>query len=406
MRQYLKIFLIAILGLSTSMAFSQEYDDLYFTKKDRVKKQKKNEDKEAQSYQNQPSNDKELSFLGRQYQYNAEVSGDVSEESLDYYEPERTQEDYRSDRDYTDYNSYDNQNYSDPQASYDNTSQQPVVINNYYNDNWNDFNRWNRPRFRFGMGWNSWGGNFWSVSYGNAWGNPWYDPFWDPWGWNAGWGWNRGWGWNAGWGWNSWAWGGGFYNSLWCPPVYYGNYYRRPVYLVDNNSRRGRGVVRGARPSRGSVSSRESRSSSGRRVAATTDSNNGRSYSRQQADYLNRSRAGRIANGNSRSSSSINSRSSSSINNSRSTNSNSRFNSSRQNSNSNYGRSSNSSRTRSYSPPASSGRSSSGRSSSVRSSGSSRSSGSVGRSSRSSGSRSSGSRSSSGRSSSGRRGGN
>lgn len=405
MRQYLKIFLVAILGISTSMAFGQEYDDLYFTKKDRVKKQKKAEDTEVQSYQNQPSNDKELSFLGRQYQYNAEETGDVSDESLAYYEPEKTQEDYRSDRDYSDYNSYENQNFSDPQATFDNVSQQPIIVNNYYNDNWNSFNRWNRPRLRFGVGWNSWGGNFWSVSYGNAWGNPWYDPFWDPWYYNA---WGPSWGWNS-WGWNSWGWGGGFYNNLWCPPVYYGNYYKRPVYIVDGYQRRGRDIVRGARPSRGSVNSRESRSSSGRGVSVASESNGRRSYSRQQADYLNRSRASRVNTGNTRSSSSINSsRGSSTINNARNSSSNSTFNNGRQSSrsNSNFSRSSNSSRTRSYSPPASSGRSSSGRSSSVRSSGSSRSSGSVGRSSRSSSSRSSGSRSSSGRSSSGRRGGN
>lgn len=388
MRNYLKNSLVFILGLIVITGYGQEYDDLYFTKEDRVKKKKKTAEMIDQPYQEDKS-DEELSFLGRQYQYPALEEGNVSEESLDYYKPEKTQEDYYFDNDYA---TQQNQNFSNPQDTYDYVDQQPVIINNYYNDNWNTWNRWNRPGLRFGMGWNNWGGNFWSVSYGNAWG---YDPFWDPWYFNS---WGPAWGWNN-WGWNSWGWRGGF-NSYWCPPGYYGNYgYGRPIYVVSDRYR-GRDVTRGARPSRGSVSARESRSSSGRRSVASESSRSDQvNFSRQQADYLNRSRSSRYSSETSRGSSSINSRSV----NSNSSNSSSLFNNSgRSNTNTNYNRSSNTTRSRSYSPPASR----SSRSSSVRSSsGSSRSSGSVSRGSSSS-SRSSGSRSSSGRSSSGRRGGN
>jgi len=402
MRQYLKIFLATIFSILLIGAFGQEYDDLYFTKADR-KKQKKNRVEvtnpgygyEGQQMNQQSGGDEEMSLLDSLFQ-ETNPTMEVSQESQDYYEPEKKQEDYNSGNSQSAYinGTERNPNYSNPQAdtyeNYDNPNNQPVIINNYYSDNWNTWNRWNRPRWNVGFGWNSWGGNFWSLSYGNAWGNPWYDPFWDPWyynTWGPAWGWNAGWGWNS-WAWNGWGWGGGLYGSAWCPP-----YYRSPVYVVDNGSRRGREVVRGTRPSRGSVSARESRSSSGRGAAISSDAN--RSYSRQQADYLNRSRSSRYNSGTSRGSSSVNSRTTNDLNSSNSFNTNSRS------SNTNYARPSGRTNNRSYSPPASSR----SRGFSVGTSRSSRSSGSVGRSSGSS-SRSSGSRSSSGRSSSGRRGGN
>ncbi|MEP1033856.1 hypothetical protein [Ekhidna sp.] len=387
MKHYFKIFLVMILGTSAIVAIGQENDDLYFTKKDRVK-QKKKFTEVADQYDQQPEqiqDNEELSFLGRQFKESNAVSdeGFVSEESLDYYQPEKTQEDYQIANDYATDSQYQNSNFSNAQETfYDDGVPQQVIVNNYYNDNWNTWNRWNRPRMRFGFGWNSWGGNFWSVSYGNAWGNPWYDPFWDPW--------------YNGWAYNPWGWGGGFYGSYWCPPAYRG-YYGRPVYVVDNNSRRGRDVVRGSRNSRGSVSTRSNRSSSGRRASVTSESSGRADYSRQQADYLNRSRSSRYSSGNSRGSSSISSRSSNAENSSRYSSG------ARTNTNTNFNRSSNSTNNnRSYSPPASR----SSRSSSARPSRPSRSSGSTGRSSSSSSSRSSGSRSSSGRSSSSRRGGN
>lgn len=391
MRQYLKIFLVAIFGISVIGTFGQEYDDLYFTKEDRVKQKKKKANQLAPYSNTQDrtsTDDEELSFLGKQFQENNPTEG-VSDESLEYYAPEKKQEDYYSENEYV---SDQNQNFSNPQETFDNVAQQPIIVNNYYNDNWNTWNRWNRPGWNFGMGWNSWGGNYWSVSYGNAWGNPWFDPFWDPWYYNT---WGPAWGWNS-WGWNSWGWRGRYYNSFWCPPGYYG-YGGRPVYIVDGNRYRGRDIVRGERPSRGSVSTRDSRSSSGRRSVASESSRGDQAdFSRQQADYLNRSRSSRYSTGTSRGSSTVNSRTFNSTNSSRLINNSN----GRTNTNTNYNRSG-TTRSRSYSPPASQN----SRSSAVRSSsGSSRSSGSVSRGSSSG--RSSGSRSSSGRSSSGRRGGN
>ncbi|MEQ9468664.1 MAG: hypothetical protein RLN88_14740 [Ekhidna sp.] len=389
MRHYLKNFLVFIFTISMVGAFGQEYDDLYFTKEDRVKEKKKLKNRASQiTGEQSPSNDEAMSFLGRQYQENNQVLEEEDLSPQDYYKPEKTQEDYIN-GDYAYSGQIQNPNYSDPQTTYNNGDiPQQVIVNNYYNDNWNSWNNWNRPRWRFGMGWNSWGGNFWSVSYGNAW-NPWYDPFydpfWDPWYFNA-WG-GPYWGWNS-WAFNSWGWRSGWYSP------YYGGYYNRPVYVVSNE-RRGRDVVRGARPSRGSVSSRESRSSSGRGAVVTSDVNS-RSYSRQQADYLNRSRSSRYNPGT------PSSRGSAAVGTTSRSDNSSYGNSGRSGSNNNYSRpSSSSSRSGSYSPP-----SSSGRNSSVGSSRSSRSSGgSVGRSGGSSSGRSSGgSRSSSGRSSSGRGG--
>ena len=392
MRHYLKFFLVFILELSMIGAFGQEYDDLYFTKKDRVK-QKKKFNELADQVSKQPSQtDKELSFLGRQFQYdNPSIDEvEVSEESLNYYKPDKTPEDYQIHKEYGADNQYLNPNFGDPQATYyDNTVPQQVIVNNYYNDNWNG---WNSPRWRFGLGWNSWNGNFWSASYGNSFGNYWYDPFRNPW-YNT---------WGSVGGWNSWGWRGGFYDPYWCPPGYYGNYYRRPAYVAVTDRESGRrDVVRGARPSRGSVSSGESRSSSGRRTEVASEVNSSSrqaDYNRQQTSYLNRSRSSRYNSGTSRGSSSVSSRSGNTNTNSSTFNNSGR----RSNTNSNSNGSNNNTRSRSYSPPASS----SGRSSSVRSSSPSRSSSSVSRSRNSSSSRSSGSRSSSGRSRSKRRGGN
>lgn len=287
MRQQVRLFLAAIFGLSTLWVVGQEYDDLYFTKKDRKEKQAK------EKVVSKAEEEKELSFLGRQYQY-APLTEEELEQSnpQDYYAPEKTQDYYLSQN-----NNYGgdsaNPNFSQPMSDqqgfadsqlYDNNT--PVVINNYYNDPWaSGVNNWNRPRWNVGLGFNTWGGSFWSLSYGNGW----YDPFWDPWwGWNS---WGPRWGWNVGWGWNAgWGWGGGWYDPWWGPA------YRRPVYVVSDYNRRN--VVRSGRATRGSSDARVSRSSSGRGASSTASVSRGEdsrasNYNRQQAAYLNQARSSR-----------------------------------------------------------------------------------------------------------------
>lgn len=363
MRQYMKTFSVLVAGLIVTGVFGQEYDDLYFTKKDREKQNvSQNTTYNASYSQNQnysyvePAQTEPQSFLGKQFEYNAQDVG-VSQESLDYYAPEKTQEDYAVTYTESAYinGTERNPNFSNPVATYEANPQQPVVVNNYYNNGLNHWN--NRPGWNIGFGWNNWGGNFWSLSYGNGWGGGWYDPF-------------------------------------WCPPGA-----GRPVYVVGEYSRR-RAIVRNARPVRGSATVRQSRSSSGRRVIATDASSRAR-YNRQQSDNLNRSRSSRYSRSSDQAVNNTLRTSRSGTNQRSSVRSASR---SRSTNNGNYSRST-TSRSRTYTAPSSSRGSSRSSYSSGRSS--SRSSGSVSRS-RSSSSRSSGSRSSSSssRSRSGSRRGN
>lgn len=399
MGRYIKNFLAFTIILVSGLSFGQEYDDLYFNKSDREKLKKKRKENMNASvtsdvasdygvFEETPESDFEpTSFLGKQYDYeplptDELVAGTVSQESIDQYKSGKTIEDYQANNSYVSNQSsqnnptFSNPSYSDPMETFDDRN---VTINNYYGNNWG--NQWNRPGLRFGIGWNSWGGNFWGVSYGNAWGNPWYDPFWDPWygnAWGPAWAWDPWWGWNR-WGWNSWGWRG-YYGAAWCRPYWGGGFYSRPVYVVRGERYR-RDVIRGSRNSRGGAVTGRSRS--GRESVASRTSSESRDYSRQQRNYLNRSRSSRYSGTDSSPASQVR------------TNTRSRDNASigqqpSRSNNSSFNRG-NSTRSRStYTPSRGSGNS---RSSGVRSmpSRSSRSSGSV----RSSGS----SRSSSGRSS-------
>lgn len=411
-------FLLFFIGSISVLA--QENDDLYYTKADREKDKTQKREYAADWQASQFPEDatpaeqqdevrgegfEATSFLGKQYEYasDGESDGVVSQEIIDSYKSGKTIESYTSGTNQQSYLSenepitsdFSNANFSDPLDTYQND---PVIINNYYNDN--GWNNWNRPRWNFGFGWNNWGGNFWNVSYG--WGG-WYDPFWDPF-WGANSGWNAGWGWNS-WAWNGWGWRGGFWGNAWCPP-YYGGAFNRPIYVVSDTRYR-RNIVSTPRNTRGGAvrSSRRSQRVDG--VVADQRSSR-RDYARQQRDYLNQSRSSRYSENSSsartaRSSSTVRSSSSSrsstgSVNqgsSSRSTNNytgtTSRTSRSTRSSSSGYSRPSSSSRSSGYSRPSSS--SSRSRSSGAVRSSSSRSS-SSGRSSRSSG-RSSSSRSSS-----------
>ncbi|MEM0938786.1 MAG: hypothetical protein AAGI25_03230 [Bacteroidota bacterium] len=409
MGQYIKNLFLLLSLIGPAAGIGQEYDDLYFTKSDREKQKRKQMVPYESQYGSEETSQAEVpetlevtSFLGKQYNYESEpedtlFNGHVSQKSIDYYKSGKTIESYTNpnysipDENIETRQPESNPNFGDPQDTYQNDQDDPVIINNYYynnngwnswNNGWNSWNRpgWRNPRWNMGWGWNNWGGNFWNVSYG--WGG-WHDPFWDPF-------------LGPTWGWNNWGWRGGFYRNAWCPP--YGGFYNRPIYVV-NDYRYRRNVVQGARSTRGGAVTSSGRST---RVdnAVVGEGSGARSYARQQRDYLNQSRSSRYSNTvtNTRSTRSRNLNDNSlSRRSSRNNSSLNRGNTSR---NSNYGNTSrsrssrssgyrNSSRSRSssYSRPSSS---------------SGRSSGSV-RSGSSSRSRSSG-RSSSGRSSSGRSG--
>lgn len=396
MKSSARLLLLSAFTFLFIFANAQEYDDLYFSKKDRKALKPIAAEKELPIYDSEElqaykghEDESKSSFLGRQYQFDEyqEEPFEVSQESIDKYK--------RANIDQPQGDFVENPNYSSPVETYEN---EPTVVNNYYNvDPWAaQFN----SNWGFGAGWNNWGNNF-IVSFGrrpfrNAWfGNAWFSPFYnpfDPWG-NQFFGWG---GFNSPW--------GGFYDPFWCPPFgnafaggFYGNRFNRGFYgnrvvVVGNGERNGRQVVRGARNTRGGSVSSSGRSA---RVTNSAISNDSRDFSRTQSRYLDQSR---------RTVRTTNSGNVSSGDRSRSSNSSVNRSSTRQRTSSpTYNRTSGSSRSSSGSVRSSgSSRSSSGRSSSgsVRSSGSSRSSSGSVRSSGSS--RSSSGRSSSGRSSSGR----
>ncbi len=433
-KQLSRISGLLVMMVVSSGALAQEYDDLYFTSKDRktVKEEPKVENKSASTYQ---------SYTNNTYTDNYSAH-EVNPEYIARYQASK---DYGTDSDYVDQVD-DNATYSEP--SYSNISYYPesyvddqpgtTVINNYYSNSAGYGNGWNNRGWNSGaslwydpwFGWNT-GFNI-SFGYGNGWGgyySPWYNSwgypgyaggFYDPWyGWSSpyygGWGWSR---WNR----YNYAYTSGFYHGL-----YHGGYYSDNGYV----SPRGRDVVVGSRYSRGGTVASGTRtnsrvnapsSASGRADVSTADR---RDYSRTQNEYFSRSRAGvsgtnvsnssatssrsrvtTVTNGNSRStqptysSRSGNSNSGGTLRNSGSTSGTRRYNSaaaSSSNSNSSYSRSrsSGSSSSSSYSSGSTRSRSSSSYTPSRSSSSSSRSS--------FSGSSSSGSsRSSSGGSSSGR----
>ena len=247
----------ALLGLTMLLAipfsaFAQEYDDLYFTSKDRKEKKVKTAKVEEsaaslevlRSYQNNAYDNTDYSSrnINPEYlsKYNNGVNDVVLEDETEEYFPE-------------DYNS--NQ-FSDRERYYDNTP----VVNNYYGSGFPGFCAYNpyggfygRPRWNFGLGYTSgfyWGsGLSFSIGYGypgfyGAFYDPFYDPFfygsrfYDPFFYGRGFGYAR---------------FGGFYG-----PAFYGRsaYYRgfsNGYYAAGGDfvrTRRGREVVRGVRSNR------------------------------------------------------------------------------------------------------------------------------------------------------------
>ncbi len=119
---------------------------------------------------------------------------------------------------------------------YDPNEAKQADRSNYWDQTYNDPNWYNRGRFGFGYGMNSWGGSGLSLGYSSGWGNTWfngpggmYNPYWGN-TWQSGYGaWGSPYGyynpWNGGiydpWGWN---YGGGFgYNPFaysWGPSWY------------------------------------------------------------------------------------------------------------------------------------------------------------------------------------------
>lgn len=279
---------------------AQEYDDMYFTKKDRKKV----------SYDLKPAaNDSKAtyeSYTNNSYSDNYSAK-QVNPEYIARY---RTQS-QPAGSNQEPVNETSGEQFDEVglnQATYypeDDQQQGNTIINNYYNTPVNSplnspfYNR-NRIRFNMGMGYSPWG---WNTAFGIGFGAPsavfydpfwgsWYDPFYDPffydpfvynsWGYSP-WGWNRG------------LYGRSMFFNPWnrYRVGYYNGLNDGLWYAYHDRSVSARNVQVGPRRTRGGVvvsgNSRSTRSSRNS-VADRTSGSSRRDYSATQNEYYNRSR--------------------------------------------------------------------------------------------------------------------
>ncbi|MFT4833614.1 MAG: hypothetical protein ACI83W_000376 [Marinoscillum sp.] len=292
---------LLIILMVTLPALGQEYDDLYFSSKDRKKSEEPKVTESLNVYQAYTANNYTDEYSANKvnpeyiarYQASKEYSSDsefaVSDDNANYSQP-----------------SYSNISYYPEEQQYANYENQnaPTVINNYYGNS--------------GMN-NGWNNNGWNN-------NNWNDPFFDPWMntsmmWSPFYNRNR---FSIGFGfggydpWNSWAFGGNYYSGFWGNPVGgfgYGSPWNGYGYNAGFNngqyyggwsegvsSSPSRDVVVGSRYSRGGSVVQGSRSGNSRTPVpnggsrANLANNDTRDYSRTQNEYYARSRSGVASN--------------------------------------------------------------------------------------------------------------
>ena len=259
-----RLLLLSTLTFFSVRSYSQEYDDLYFTKKDRKAFKALNVSEVVSEDRKAPS------FLSRQFSENYSTHA-VRPKAIEKYKRANI-DSYQGEEEII-----NNPNYSMQEEAY----QDPVIVNNYYSVDPRRYNPY-WSRLSFGSRWSNWSPDPWG-SYGGAFGNLWNDPFY-----------GQG---------SYYSPFGGFYNSYWCPSPFagnsfagvgsytgfYGSYYR-PVIVNTASERGGRTVERGPRNSRGGTMSSSGRSRQPRSVSVAGQTNDARDFTHTQAEYLNKSR--------------------------------------------------------------------------------------------------------------------
>ena len=220
-----------------------EYDDMYFTGKDREKQVVKQE--EVYAYNSNTSKKKK----GAQTEYvNPTDSYSARNLNPEYVARAKAKEGQSSDEYFA-----SNYQYVNPTAN--NLNSFNTGFNSWYGNNWYNaayfspyINSWNSPYY------NPYYDPFYS-SYRNP--NPWADPYYRS-GWSSSfsyhWGssWNYGWGAGAGFGF-----GNPYFNNAWCPSYGYNNYgYYPTTVVVVNNSVDNNSPSYGKRSSRSSATTR------------------------------------------------------------------------------------------------------------------------------------------------------
>jgi hypothetical protein len=245
MKNLVSIFLSTSLLLGSYVVAAQEFDDLYFSKKDRKKATNVVVESPVASTTPTFGTTEVKGTNGTKYM-NPEFDGSpikpTNSSNYEYF-PEnssnRTSNNTFGNNSWNsnnNWNNYSGNNWNNLNSwngynpyGYNRVWDNPYMMNSGFNG-WNSWNTgWGRPNLSFG--WSSWGGSWMSLGYswgspywggsvwntwGNRWNDPWYDPFWG----GSSFGWNN---WCSPWrnsyygGWNSWGW-------------------NRPTYVIINNN--------------------------------------------------------------------------------------------------------------------------------------------------------------------------
>lgn len=268
-KTYILVTLALGAVLSTASAQTAEYDDMYFSPKDRVDKEKKvaKENFKLQKIEESVTIDPEESYsqknVNPEYLAKYKADQEESDKGQTYAEDEYFNENYNAqaqngtgvmnDADVVVRDRFGNTTYF--RDSRDLMWNDPFMARGAaFDPFWGPSFGWNRFRpgwnVNIGMGWNSW--NRWNTGFGigYGWGNPWgfHDPFFNPW--------FRG--------------GMGFYDPWFYDPFFCPSPFRNNVVLINNYETRSNRTVR--------------RGVGGSRVA--TNTNNG-TRSRSTPGYTN-----------------------------------------------------------------------------------------------------------------------
>jgi hypothetical protein len=229
------IGLVWLLTISFSV-LAQEYDDMYFGKKDREKLKA-----ERASFNANDKIDSDYKAFKKKHFNDEEELVEETVNPTDSYSARQINPEYIA-RSNSEQASGDEQNYFVEGYNPVNTTT-PNYNNSYYSNNWNNNNwnnGWNNPYYTgfYGAGfrntWNSpYYGGFndpWYSPY-NSWGSPYYNGFYSPYGYQGGWNMSL-----------TYSWGNFYnpYNFYGYSPYYYGGcYYPTTVVYVnrDNNAR-------------------------------------------------------------------------------------------------------------------------------------------------------------------------
>lgn len=276
--------LLAVFSMLTVGAFAQgiEYDDMYFTAKDRAKL---NAQREVAYNDTRMSRSKQREPLNEEYSINPTDSYSARNVNPEYTSRAQTREAQAAEGDYF-------------VSDYQYRSSQFRTFNNQYN-NWYG-NDWYRMNY-WGPAINTWN----SPYYGY---NPWYDPYMGYSGWSTSLSFRMGHSWNYGWGgyYNPWGYSYGwdpFYSGFGYGMGYgmgygYWNPYRYGYYpgviIINNPEYAGRRTVEGRRPvrSQGAVSrTADTRPRTDIFDRNSNSSNTRSSTTSRQAEYYNRSRS-------------------------------------------------------------------------------------------------------------------